>query len=370
MPESSPVLLMARELGTGGSERQVTETARALDRSLFRPHVACFRPDGMRRRELEDAGVAVLGLPVRSLYKSSAVAGAFQLRRYLREHQIRLVHTFDTPTNLFGVPVARWAGTPVVLSSQRARRELSPPLSRRLLRVTDRMVDGVVVNCQALVRHMVEDEGVQPGRLHLCHNGIDTSVFHPGQTVRKTAVADAELVVGVVCGLRPEKRLDLLLDAFARIAAPRRKLVLVGSGTEALALAEQVERLGLGPYCHFEPTTSAVAEWLHSMDVFVLPSRTEGLSNSLMEAMACGCAVIASDAGGNPELVSDGSTGLLFPSGDAEALAVGLARLAENAALRSELGARAAALIRERFSLADAARRMAEIYLKKLEASH
>jgi glycosyltransferase involved in cell wall biosynthesis len=163
--------------------------------------------------------------------------------------------------------------------------------------------------------------------------------------------------------------LDLLLEAFAKIAAPGRKLVVVGSGPELPALSAHCDRLGLRPYCHFEPTTSAVAEWLHSIDVFVLPSSTEGLSNSLMEAMACGCAVVASDVGGNPELVADGSTGLLFPSGDGGALAAALARLAENAELRSELTARGAALIRDHFSLAIAARRMAEIYLAKLEAS-
>ena len=369
MPQPSPVLLMARELGTGGSERQLTETARALDRTLFRPHVACFRPDGMRRRELEAADVPLLTLPVRSLYKGSALLGAVHFRRYLRDHSIQLVHTFDMPTNLFGVPVARLAGIPVVLSSQRGRRELSSPASHKLLRVIDRMVDGIVVNCEAIVRDMVDKEGVQPSLLHLCHNGIDTSAFHPGPTVRKAPLESAELVVGVVCGLRPEKRLDLLIDAFAKIAAPGRKLVFVGSGTERQVLVDQCERLGLTPHCYFEPTTSAVAEWIHSMDVFVLPSRTEGLSNSLMEAMACGRAVIASDAGGNPELVTDGSTGLLFPSGNADALAAALSRLVENVELRSELGARAAGLIREKFSLAHAARRMAAIYLERLEAS-
>jgi len=231
------------------------------------------------------------------------------------------------------------------------------------------LADGIVVNCEAIVRDMVDEEGVQPSLLHLCHNGIDTSAFHPGPTVRKAPLESAELVVGVVCGLRPEKRLDLLIDAFAKIAAPGRKLVFVGSGTERQVLVDQCERLGLTPHCYFEPTTSAVAEWIHSMDVFVLPSRTEGLSNSLMEAMACGRAVIASDAGGNPELVTDGSTGLLFPSGNADALAAALSRLVENVELRSELGARAAELIREKFSLAHAARRMAAIYLARLEAS-
>jgi glycosyltransferase involved in cell wall biosynthesis len=280
-----------------------------------------------------------------------------------------LVHTFDTPSNLFGVPAARFARTPVVLSSQRAYRELTPPLGRSLLRITDRMADAVVVNCEALVRHMVQDEGVENRRVLLCHNGIDTEIFQPGPAVlRSTVLKDAELVVGVVCGLRAEKGLDLLLQAFARIAAPGRKLVIVGSGPLGTHIEGLASSLALQPYCHFEPATNAVADWLRAIDVFVLPSRSEALSNALMEAMACGCAVIASDTGGNPELVSHDSTGLLFPSGDVEALAAALARLADNPSLRASLGARAASLIRERFTLAKAAERMAAIYREKLSA--
>jgi len=358
---------MVRELSLGGSERQTVETARSLDRAEFSPHVACFRSEGIRRGDLEEAGVPILALPVRSLRNLSTLRGARMLHRYIRTHGIQLVHTFDTPTNLFGVPVARLAHAPIVLSSQRAYRELSPPLSQHLLRITDRLADGVVVNCQALVRHMVEDEGVESSRVSLCYNGIDTELFQPGSSsLRSTMLKDADLVVGVVCGLREEKRLDLLLRAFARIAAPGRKLVIVGSGpvkNEVDALAAQ---LSLQPYCHFEPTTRAVTDWVRAIDIFVLPSRSEAFSNSLMEAMACGCAVIASDIGGNPELVSHESTGLLFQSGDAEGLAAALTRLADDPCLRANLGTRAVGFIRERFTLAAAAQRMAAIYREKL----
>jgi glycosyltransferase involved in cell wall biosynthesis len=363
MPKPWPVLLMVRELGLGGSERQTVETARALNRSEFSPHVACLHSEGLRRRDLEAAGVPILALPVRTLFGWSALNGARLLRRYLRAHSIQLVHTFDTPSNLFGVPVARLARTPVVLSSQRADRSLTVPWGRRLLRITDRMASGVVVNCRALVRHMVRDEGVESSRVLLCHNGIDTEIFRPGPSpLRSTVLKDAELVVGVVCGVREEKRLDLLVQAFARIAAPGRKLVIVGSGPLQGEIEALSSRLSLQPYCHFEPATAAVTDWLRAIDVFVLPSRSEALSNSLMEAMACGCAVIASDTGGNPELVSPDSTGLLFPTGDVEALATALARLADDATLRASLGARAASFIRERFTLAIAAERMGEIY--------
>lgn len=368
MPKPWPVLLMVRELGLGGSERQTVEIARALDRSEFSPHVACLHSEGLRRRDLEDAGVPILALPVRSLAGLSALSGARLLRRYIREHSIQLVHTFDTPSNLFGVPAARLARTPVVLSSQRAYRELTPPFGRRLLRITDRLADGVVVNCQALVRHMVRDEGVEISRVLLCLNGIDTGIFQPGPAVpRSTVLKDAELVVGIVCGLRAEKGLDLLLHAFARIAVPGRKLVIVGSGPLRSEIEALSSRLSLQPYCDFEPATNAVTDWLRAIDVFVLPSRSEALSNSLMEAMACGCAVIASDTGGNPELVGHDSTGLLFPSGDIEALASALARLADSPSLRASLGARAASFIRERFTLAQAAQRMAAIYREKLQ---
>jgi glycosyltransferase involved in cell wall biosynthesis len=280
-----------------------------------------------------------------------------------------LVHTFDTPSNLFGVPAARLARTRVVLSSQRAYRQLTPPFGRRLLRITDHMADGVVVNCQALVRHMVVDEGLEDRRVLLCHNGIDTGIFQPGPAVlRSTVLKDAELVIGVVCGVRAEKGLDVLLQSFARIAAPGRRLVIVGSGPLQSEIEALSSRLSLQSYCHFEPATNAVTDWLRAIDVFVLPSRSEALSNSLMEAMACGCAVIASDTGGNPELVSHDSTGLLFPSGDVEALASALARLADNPSLRASLGSRAASFIREHFTLAQAAQRMAAIYREKLMA--
>ena len=363
-----PILLMARELGSGGSERQLTEVARAIDRTQFEPHVGCMRARGMRLDELREAGVGVLHLPVQSLYGLSAIRGAKLLRRYVREHSIQLVHTFDTPTTLWGVPAARWAGAPVVLSSQRAYRELTPPVGHRLLRMSDRLVDGVVVNCQALVRHLIQDEATKASKVALCYNGIDTTTFGPGPRVSMPAVDGAELVVGTVCVLRPEKRLDLLLDAFAKIAAPGRKLAIVGSGPLLASLEAQRQRLALHSACHFEPATSAVADWLHSIDIFVLPSRSEALSNSLMEAMACGCAVVASDVGGNPELVSDRINGLVFPNGDVNALATALDLLAKDPAMRKRLGGSAAETIAQKFTVAASAERMAEIYRERIES--
>ena len=353
-----PVLLMVRELGPGGTERQLTELAKTLDRTRFEPHVACFH-EGIRAEELREQGIPILRLPIRSYLSLGAWTGALQLGRYLRAHRIQLVHTFDYPLNCFGVPVARFFRTPVVLSSQRANRGLNPPRYRRLLRVTDRLVDAVVVNCDAMRRHLMDDEGVPVERIRLCHNGVDAERFHAG-----TDELSGSLVIGAVCVLRPEKSVSTLVDAFAHLIRSHAglRLAIVGSGPERAALEARASALNIADACQFVPATADVAGWLRKIDIFVLPSLSEALSNSLMEAMACGCAVIASDTGGNPELVADRETGLLFQPGDAVDLAAKLEMLIEQDKFRAQLARAAAALMREKFSLSAMARRMEAIY--------
>jgi L-malate glycosyltransferase len=360
MPAPIPVLLMVRELHLGGSERQMAEIAKALDRSRFDPRVGCFRPAGLRADNLRAAGVPIVHFPVPSL---ASVTGALRIAAYIREQNIRLVHTFDTPTNLYGVPAARLAGSPVVVSSQRADRALYPALLRHGLRVTDRLVDGIVVNCEFLRRHLCHEEKAPRGLIHLCYNGVDTGTFYPLRST-PNAGRTAPLMVGVVCALRPEKGLDTLLDAFAAVRelVPGMKLAIVGSGPCLADLQDRARMLGILPDCVFEPATARVTDWLHAIDIFVLPSLSEALSNSLMEAMACGCCVAASHVGGNPELVAHGETGMLFEPRDAAGLAGILRLLLRDPVRRGELASNGARLISRRFSLATAARRMGEIY--------
>ena len=361
MPAPTPILLMVQELNLGGSERQLAEIAKALDRSRFDPRVGCFRPAGMRADELRAAGVPIVHFPVPSL---ASVNGALRIAAYIREQGIELVHTFDTPANLYGAPAARLGGSPVVVSSQRADRALWPAVYRHGLRLTDRLVDGIVVNCEFLRRHLHNEEKVPAGLIHLCYNGIDTRAFQPVRGARPEALRTAALVVGVVCGLRPEKGLDTLLDAFAAVRGlvPGMKLAIVGSGPCLAGLQDRARALGILPDCVFEPGTPRVADWLHAIDIFVLPSLSEALSNALMEAMACGCCVAASCVGGNPELVVHGETGMLFEPRDAAGLAEVLRLLVRHPVRRGELARNAARLIHDRFSLEAAALRMGEIY--------
>jgi L-malate glycosyltransferase len=358
MPQPRPLLLMTRSLGLGGSERQLAEIAKALDRSLFEPHVGCFHAEGFRAEELRAAGVPVVQFPVTSFLRPSALTGLLAMGRYLRLRRIQLVHTFDVPLNLFGVPAARLFRVPRVISSHRAHRALTPGLQRRLLRVTDRLVDAIVVNSQSVRRELIATDGVPPELIHLCYNGIDAALFQPSP---RSPVSP--IVIGTICALRPEKGLETLLEAFARLRRPREaQLVIVGSGPSLPRLQELAASLALGKRCAFEPATKDVPAWLHRIDIFVLPSLSEALSNSLMEAMACGCCVVASRVGGNPELVSDRHTGLLFPASDSQSLAACLDLLLGDPPLRERLAAAGAERMRTEFSLASAASRMGKIY--------
>jgi glycosyltransferase involved in cell wall biosynthesis len=349
---------MARELGLGGTERQLAEIALSLDRERFEPHVGCFTDGGFRARELREAGVPILELGVRSLVSRSAVVGARRMGAYLERHGIGLVHAFDVPLDLFAVPVARWYRTPVVLSSMRAHRDLTPGVTRHLLRVTDRIVDGIVVNSRAVARELAEQDGVPASMVRLAYNGLDTRVFRREGERAALPWGEAAVVIGTLCALRPEKGLGTLMEAFRKVKAARRgvKLLIVGSGPMLAELEAG------GADCHFQPAQQNVAPWLRAMDIFVLPSLSEALSNSLMEAMGCGCCPVASDTGGNPELVKDGETGLLFPVGDAEALAARLARVLDEPEYRRRLGARAERRMEEHFTREQAARAMGAIY--------
>ena len=290
-----PVLLLARELHLGGSERQLTEVALSLDRARFEPHVGTFRPQGIRGDELRAAGVPIVHFPVYSFQSLPAIAGARQLTRYIRCHNIQLVHSFDAPLTVYAMPLTRYFTSAVAVSSQRGHRDLTPEF-HRLVRWTDRMVDGIVVNCEYLKSHLIQDEQIPERLVRVCYNGVDLEQFFPAPSTRLPCLPDGALVIGVVCALRPEKDLFTLVDAFARVRALKQemKLVFVGSGSVFPELQSRVKEAGIFADCVWEPATAEVSKWLRTFDIFVLPSLTEGLSNSLMEAMACGCPVIAS----------------------------------------------------------------------------
>jgi glycosyltransferase involved in cell wall biosynthesis len=367
--QPAPILLMSRQLSYGGTEKQIAEVAKGLDRDRFQAHVGCFVPGGMRADELSAAGIPIVPFDVRSFKSPSALSAARHMGRYIHENNIKIVHTFDVPTDIFGVFTAAAYKTPFIISSQRAQRRLSDRRTRALLRLTDKLSDRVVVNCDAVRRELIAQSKLPDERIRLVYNGIDIEMFNPGLRPRRPELKNAGIVIGVVCALRPEKGLDLLLQAFAKIAPefPQATLAIVGSGPIENELKALAKNIGIMNRCLFEPATIYVAEWLRCIDIFVLPSLAEALSNSIMEAMACGCSVIASDVGGNPELVLDGRTGLLFESGNVDQLTQRLRLLIPNEELRKRLSMTSARFMREEFSNPVSLKKMQAVYDELLQ---
>src|SRR4051812_6444413 len=357
-----PVVLMSQSLNLGGSERQVAEVAMSLDRRLFRPSIACFDARGVRADDLRRANVPVVELPVRSFAAPATAAIAWRFVRSLRASGTVLVHPFDVPTVLFGVPAARAARVAIVLSSQRGDRRLFSRSNQRLLHVTDFLADGVVVNSDYIRRVLVSDFRVDDRRLHTCHNGLDTQAFHAGGRTRVPTLPPGGLVVGIVAALRVEKSIETLIDAFSSLEDRRHHLAIVGDGPCGEALRRRAADAGLGDRTTFAPATPDVAAWYRSIDVFVLPSINESFSNSLMEAMACGCSVIASNVGGNPELVTDGANGLLFEPGNARDLSARLEEVLGDHLLRTRLAAAAVQTIERGYTRDIAAKCFALLY--------
>ncbi|MCL6505727.1 MAG: glycosyltransferase family 4 protein [Bryobacteraceae bacterium] len=366
-----PVLLMAHSLGEGGSERQLIQTATGLAGGRFQPHVVSVA-GGFGEEVLRRADIPVWRLPLRSFADWSAVSSARRLRRYIRQHSIRLVHPFDYTLTLFGVFATQFRPGVITLASQRCFFDVVPAKYRSLLRLALRVADGVVVNSRALGEHLCQLRAAAPERIHVCHNGVDTERFRPGPRRRLPELRDAGVVVGTVAVLRPEKNLGLLLRAFADLLAerPDLRLLIAGGGPEREALERQSAQLGIAPSVLFHPPVADVAPLLGSIDVFVHPSLSEGFPNAVMEAMASGCCVVVTDVGGCTELVTHERTGLLFRNNDLAELTNQLRRAIARDGLRHALGEAAARHIREHFSLERMVRRMEQIYQMHLENRH
>jgi len=368
--EPPRVLLLARELGFGGIQRDISKFVRHLPQQNIAPHVACFRPGGVRWDEIVAAGVPTVHLPITSFKSRSVLSGAAVLKRYIAEHRIDLLHAFDAPTDLFATSFGRLTGIPVIASNLWLRSMLEIRL-QWLLAVTDHLATGVFVNCEAVARELVDRWRVPRAKVHVCYNGFEPAEFEPAGRERRPEFAKASLVVGTVAVLRPEKNLILLIEAFAHLleTQPRAILLIVGSGPEKAALVSRASALGIADACVFQEAVAAPAEWFRTIDVFVLSSDSEAFSNALLEAMACGCCPVGTDVGGTPELIEHGTRGLLFPVNGTAELVSALGRLANDPAERIRMGEAAAAFAHQRLTVSVATSRLASIYRQVLGRS-
>ncbi len=366
------IMHVVRSLGVGGTEEGVRKLLLGLDNNVFE-QIVCTVVAGPVREAQTGTRIVTLG---RSSQQSGFLVPDFT--RVFAQERPQIVHSRTWGT-IEAIPAARLARVSAVVHSEHGLDVHSmsgQPWRRRMLRrLCFRWADSTFAVSRGLRDYYVTQLGVPATRLGIIPNGVDTRRFRPDLTARGEirdylGADEGTLVVGTVSRLDPVKgHADLLHAAEVALArGVRLKVVIVGDGPVHTALREQVRSSALlRDRVSFTGEILDVARWMNSFDVFALPSLAEGMSNTLLEAMAVGVAPVASRVGGNPEVIEEGRSGLLFEAGDSEGLAAHLKTLALDATWRRQLGDNARQRVETAFSLQRMLQNYAQMYLQLLQ---
>lgn len=347
------VLLIIDQLpkAFGGGERVAMKIAGLLPCYGFRASILTFsiHPECA---EVDIARCPVYLLPLNRTYNLQALRAAFALRHFLWEEKVAVVQTFFESSDL-------WAGAVVKATSDAkliwSRRDMGILRSRKheiAYRLMAKLPDSVFAVSEQVRRYCIEVDGVAPDRVETIYNGLDINQWLLDRNRGMSRVARKVVTVG---NIRRVKGHDLMVRAAARIVEhdPTVTFSIAGSVLEPdyfEELQSLVRELGLSNRFHFEGPVSNLHEYLSSADIFVLPSRSEGFSNAIIEAMAAGLPVVATDVGGNREAVEDGVNGIIVPPGDVSVLAHSIMDLLKDQARSFAMGNSGRARVSERFS--------------------
>jgi glycosyltransferase involved in cell wall biosynthesis len=345
------VCFLIDDLSLAGTETQLVRLIERLPREVVKPCLCLLRA-GRHSAGLEPRSCPVLRLGVRSLHQPGTVVRILELARFLRRERIEVLQVYFPDSTYVGVAAARLAGVPHVV---RVRNNLNPattPVHRVLGRLCNRLVSRTATNCEAGRRSLLAGDYLPPRSVVVLENGVDLERFLDIPLPAGDAVQRGPRRVGVVANLRPVKALDVFVRAAAQIVDhyPGVRFEIVGEGPQRAALEELARSSGLGGRLVLRGSIKDIAGFLAGLDVAVLCSRSEGMSNALLEYMAAGRAIVATAVGAAPQLLENEIHGLLVPPEDPAALAGALKRLLGDPRLASRLGTDARQRVRRQFS--------------------
>jgi L-malate glycosyltransferase len=359
------IFLMIDSFQTGGSERQFIELVRALNSNKYRVNLGCLQPTGPLQGDVGPVRHFDLG---GSLYRPQSMRTRFRLAACLRSSETAIAHSFDYYTNLTLIPAAKLARTPVVIGSQRQLGDLLTPAQRRAQLAMFRWADCVVCNSQAAAELLIR-QGIRPTKVRVIGNGIPDAVF--AETAPLIPRRPGLFRFGMLARMNARsKNHRVLLSAAARLRHRLNnfEVILVGDGPLRPELERHADELGIRDLVQFLGDRRDIPAVLASLDVTVLPSASESLSNAVLESMAAGVPVVANRVGGNVELIAQDRGILLAPNdNDEEALEAALYRLASDPRLREDLGQNARRFVQENFTIAQMGKKYDELYAELLQ---
>lgn len=345
----------------GGAENKLLELIERLDREKYEILLCNVGPNGPLKPQFERLDIEIFNFPRRWSFDPIPI---FKLVKLMRKRKIDVVQSTLFWADFIGAVAAKWAGVPLILSWETVSHEGDPYHNkfqrRKGYELASKLMNRIIAVSNEVKTSLVRRRSVPSEKISVIHYGVDLTRYNPnGQETRTAKRAELNLkpddfLIGIVARLEPWKGHDIFVEAFAGLAAefPNVHVVLVGDGSLRKSLEEQVRGHGLGKRIHFLGVRHDIADLLNCIDLFVLPSRPgEGLPNVLLEAMACGVPVVATNVGGIPELVRNGYNGYVVQTGDAAALRKVLRKLISDKQHLNQLSKNALKTVQTEFSL-------------------
>ncbi len=317
-------------LCTGGMERLLVEFARCYDQTQYELHFVALHNVGQPAEDIRATGCTVHLLPDR---RGRPWAQWRELVRFLTKLKPDVVHTHNAYPHFYATLAARWCRVPVVINTRHGRRIGTTWKARTWFWLAGLLADRVVAVSDDAANLCHVDSALPRRRIARIWNGIDLGRF----TFRGPATTPVAISVA---RLSPEKDFPTLVRAVALAAevVPELRLKIVGDGPERSKIEQVIRDLGQTKRIELLGERQDIPDLLATAGFFATATLTEGISLTLLEAMACGLPVLATHVGGNPEIVEEGVTGYLVPSADVDALAAALVRMVQSAARWPELG--------------------------------
>ncbi len=355
------ILFLSTHFNTGGISSYLSTLSRGL---VKKGHQAWIATSGGNLVEsLNALGVEHITLNIRTKSELDyrIYFSLLPLKGIIQKNKIDVIHAQTRVTQVMATCLSKLTGKPFVST---CHGFFQPRLSRRIFPCWGQKVIAI---SEAVSEHLRKDFGVDSKKVVLIRNGIDLEnfplvSFQTKEIKRRAFGLTDEPIVGIIARLSSVKGHDVLIEAMKKVVAefPKAKLLVVGEGSLEKKFKSMVEAFKLSENVCFYPVVNQSLEMLSLFDVFVMPSRQEGLGLSVMEAQAAGLPVVASKVGGLPTLIDDGVTGLLVPPENPDVLAEAILLLLRNKDKAREMGERARSFIQKEFS----AERMVEETIK------
>lgn len=362
------LMKVVTNFSNGGTEGQVHNLVGLLDRNEFELRMGCLHKSGVFLKEVERWGIPVKEFHVDSLYMPKTFLQQVRLAAYLRKQHIQIMHSYNFYSNVVAIPAAKLAGVPLIIASIRDRGVYLNRAQKHVQKWACGLADKILVNAES-IREWLLEEGYSANKIEVIKNGIDLSLYECN--IKSTAIhkelslpTSAPLVV-MLARLNYQKGINDFLQAAVTVSKsfPDARFLVVGEKldfkdgefVQDVAYQDQLKAmckdLGIQDRVVFTGHRTDVPALLAEATVSVLPSHSEGLSNTLLESMAAGVPVVATRVGGNPELIQDGVNGFLVPPISSAELAEAIDRLLADPALAREFGDRSRRMAEMRFSM-------------------